>query len=304
MDKIGNILKQKRLELGLTIEQISEKTRLTTKHIKAIEEGDISYFKDDLSYLRFFLKSYCDALGLDFDEMKEELRLSIDDYTTSFTTKAVAQHEAIERGVRENAEKLRQPSEKKKKPKKQHKRPKIDMSLVSFLAIVIVIIIALIFAFVMFIQNSRSTDDGENNTMPPVAEVYTQDPQPDTPKEPETPKDPEKKEMVITRVSDTEYTLENLQDNEDIDIELSMGSNTSFRALVDDKQLADPVQKIYDYKSVIHVREKAVKGKKITLAFGFMKNNTIKINGKSVELPASIVNKEGSAVIQLTVKGE
>ena len=42
MDKIGKILKDKRLELGITVEEVSQRTRLTVKHIKAIEEGDIS----------------------------------------------------------------------------------------------------------------------------------------------------------------------------------------------------------------------------------------------------------------------
>ena len=36
MDKIGSMIKQKRLEKGLTIEAVSEKTRLTIKHLKAI----------------------------------------------------------------------------------------------------------------------------------------------------------------------------------------------------------------------------------------------------------------------------
>ena len=38
MEKIGNMLKEKRIELGMSVEDISEKTRLTTKHIKALEE--------------------------------------------------------------------------------------------------------------------------------------------------------------------------------------------------------------------------------------------------------------------------
>ena len=95
MDKIGSLLKQKRLEKGLTIEAVSEKTRLTIKHLKAIEEGDISYFRDDLSYLRFFLKAYCNALDLDFDEIKVELQDSIEDYTTSFTKEALKEHAQI-----------------------------------------------------------------------------------------------------------------------------------------------------------------------------------------------------------------
>ena len=66
MEKIGNMLKEKRIELGMSVEDISEKTRLTTKLFKALEEGEISFFHEDLSYFRFFVKSYCDACGIDF----------------------------------------------------------------------------------------------------------------------------------------------------------------------------------------------------------------------------------------------
>lgn len=315
MDKIGNTLKQKRLELGLTIEEVSEKTRLTIKHIKAIEEGDISYFKDDLSYLRFFLKSYCDVLGLDFEDMKEELHDSIDDYTTSFSKQAVAQHEAIERGVKENAQKLKKTkakTAKKSKPKKARQRRKIDMSLVSFLAIIVVILIGLIFAFVMWMQRSTGDNDDLVANKPPVAPAdYSEDantqepaqePVKETPKE--DPKKEEKKELVITAVNDTQYTLENLKDGEEIDIEITMGSDTSFRALVDGAVLSNPANQIYKAKSVIHVRETAVKGKKIQLAFGFMQKNSLTVNGVKVELPASVTNKAGSLVLQFDVKGE
>lgn len=44
MEEIGRLLKEKRLELGLTIEEVSDQTRLTQKHIKALEEGNISFF--------------------------------------------------------------------------------------------------------------------------------------------------------------------------------------------------------------------------------------------------------------------
>ncbi|MDE6195628.1 MAG: helix-turn-helix domain-containing protein, partial [Erysipelotrichaceae bacterium] len=76
MKKIGLLLKQRREELGLSIEEVSHRTRLTIKYIKAIEEGDISYFKDDLSYLRFFLRSYCETIDLDFCELKDLLNES------------------------------------------------------------------------------------------------------------------------------------------------------------------------------------------------------------------------------------
>ena len=36
MENIGKMLKEKRLELGLSVDDISEKTRLTPKHVKAL----------------------------------------------------------------------------------------------------------------------------------------------------------------------------------------------------------------------------------------------------------------------------
>ena len=99
MEEIGRLLKEKRLELGLTIEEVSDQTRLTQKHIKALEEGNISFFHDDLSYLRFFVKSYCDVLGLDFEDIKDELRKDVNDYTMTFTTSAQINHEEIEKNI-------------------------------------------------------------------------------------------------------------------------------------------------------------------------------------------------------------
>jgi len=314
MDKIGNLLKEKRLEKGMTVEEISEKTRLTMKHIKALEEGDISYFKDDLSYLRFFLKAYCNALDLDFETIKEELQNSIDDYTTSFSKEALLEHAQIEKGIKQTNEKMKRP-EKAKKNKRRTKRNgkkhrSIDISLLSFLAIVIVILIGLIFAFVMWFQGNRGSEDDINNNKPPVAEVptYTQDPQPDPKPEPIKEKETEEKEMTITKKSEDSgqviYTMEHLKADEEIDIEITFGSNSSFRVLVNDQELSDPPRGIRPYKTVLHVREKATDGKKILLAFGFMQNNSIKVNGKALEIPAALVNKQGSALIQFDVKGE
>ena len=240
MDKIGSLLKQKRLEKGLTIEAVSEKTRLTIKHLKAIEEGDISYFRDDLSYLRFFLKAYCNALELDFEEIKGELQDSIDDYTTSFTKEALKEHAQIERGIAKTNEKIRnseQPEErkpKKKKPKKARRHRKIDISLVSFLAIIVVIVIGLIFAFVMWFQGNQHIDD-DVNQRPPIATKDDNTNDDNKPKDnasdnneatvPSVPDKPEeKKEMSISKPVEEDgkavYEIENAEIGKEIDIEI------------------------------------------------------------------------------------
>lgn len=314
MDKIGSLLKQKRLEKGLTIEAVSEKTRLTIKHLKAIEEGDISYFRDDLSYLRFFLKAYCNALDLDFDEIKVELQDSIEDYTTSFTKEALKEHAQIERGIAKTNEKMRKaeaeeikkPKKQKPKKKKVKKHHKIDVSLVSFLAIIVVIVIGLIFAFVMWFQGNQTPDE-DVNTKPPVA-VATKDAS--VPVDPPVIDEPiEKKEMSISKTKEEDgkaiYQIENVEAGEEIDIEVTFASDSSFRVLVNDKELNNPPSRgVQSRKTVLHIREKAEADKKILLAFGFMLNNSIKVNGKSIEIPEVLSSKQGTALIEFNVKGE
>lgn len=311
MDKIGSMLREKRLEKGLTIEEISQKTRLTIKHIKALEEGDISYFKDDLSYLRFFLRAYCDALGIDFEPLREELQDSIEDYTTSFSTDTLIAHAQIEKGVQKTNEKMKQPQSAKKAKRKKKKRryKKVDFSLLSFLAIVIVILIGLIFAFVMWFQGNQDKESNVTENKPPVATVptYTEDPKTPTPPPVVVEPPVEEKEMAITKTLEDSgqaiYTIENLKAEDELDIEITFGSNSSFRVLVNDVELNDPPRGIQNYKTVLHVREKAEPNKKILLAFGFMQNNSIKVNNQQLEIPAALVNKQGTAIIEFDVKG-
>lgn len=314
MDKIGSLLKQKRLEKGMTIEAVSEKTRLTIKHIKAIEEGDISYFKDDLSYLRFFLKAYCNALDIDFELIKGDLQDSISDYTLSFTRETMVEHAQIEQGIQRTNEKMKQPGSENNKKRKWQRlknwkyRRRIDMSLVSFLAIIVVILIGLIFAFVMWFQGSRGTSNDVTENKPPVATpTYSKDPEP-IPEVPIQEPEEEKKEMAITKASDDSsqaiYTIENLKADDEIDIEVTFSSDSSFRVLVDDKELSDPARGIQPRRTVLHIREKAAANKKILLAFGFMWHNSIKVNGQQLEIPSTLLEKQGSALITFNVKGE
>ncbi|MFR9256286.1 MAG: helix-turn-helix domain-containing protein [Merdibacter sp.] len=74
MAKFNEILKTKREELGLSIADISERTRLTERYIVALEKRDIPSFEEDLSYLRYFVRAYCDAVGVPYDMVREDVQ--------------------------------------------------------------------------------------------------------------------------------------------------------------------------------------------------------------------------------------
>lgn len=314
MDKIGNLLKQKRLELGFTIEDVSEKTRLTHKHIKALEEGDISFFHDDLSYLRFFIKSYCEVVGVDFEDIKDELRTNIDDYTMSFTTSTLRAHEEIEQGIAHHSEELAskksqtqattQPKRTKVKqnPKKQIRKP--DISLVSLVTIIVLIAFALMFAFVIFLKSDKKADVPAPEKQPIASTQDDKDKDKDTPETPEKEETPAK-EISVTKLDVTNYTIDNVKDGDVLDFEVYFGgSNSGFSMSVDGKVLDEPKSAVYNYQTYARGKVTAKKDMKISLYVGYMVDVSMKINGKTVKIDDSIVKSGASNTLEFTVKGE
>ena len=308
MEEIGRLLKEKRLELGLTIEEVSDQTRLTQKHIKALEEGHISFFQDDLSYLRFFVKSYCDVLGLDFEDIKDELRKDVNDYTMTFTTSAQINHEEIEKNIAKS-EKLSKVSTANVKTRQKRRFRKPDMSLVSLIAIVAVVAIVIMFAFVVFLKSDAGKGKTANNAQPTAPEQTENGtnkyPSSDEKKEEEGQQKEEEKEISISKIDATHYTIENLKDGEDLKFEVTFaGSSSGFSASVDGKVLDEPKAQVYEYKSSAKGTVKAKKGMKLELYVGYMYNTQLKINDKNVKLDDSIVNSSGAITLEFTIAGD
>lgn len=68
MDSLGEFLKETRLKLNISMEQIVEDTHIVKKFIEAIEKDEFSAFPGE-TYLKGFLRSYSQYLGLDSDDI-------------------------------------------------------------------------------------------------------------------------------------------------------------------------------------------------------------------------------------------
>lgn len=68
MESLGKILKEARLKANVSIGQISRETKITKKYLEALENEEYSIFPGE-TYLKGFLKSYCDFLNLNSKEM-------------------------------------------------------------------------------------------------------------------------------------------------------------------------------------------------------------------------------------------
>lgn len=288
MEEIGKLLKEKRETLGLSIEDVSEKTRLTPKHIKALEKGELSFFREDLSYLRYFVKSYCDVVGLDFEELKDKLRQDIQEYTTSFVVNTELSHQEMERNIA-NSEKLS--NVKTKKKKKKVKKP--DFSIVSLIAIITVVVVIVLCAFLLYIRSNKEGNPISGNR--PIAPVQEEQGENEAlinqNSSGEETKEEEKKELEITQGEDAKhFTLNNLKEGDTITVETTFnGSSSGYSVTVLDGSKSEVFNdKIYQYQETANTEITVKKGMKFNVYVGCMVQTEIKINGKVVKVDSSV----------------
>lgn len=68
MEEIGKLLREVRREKNITLDDISQKTKIQKKYLHALEEGDFSIFSGEI-YIKGALRNYAQAAGLNADEI-------------------------------------------------------------------------------------------------------------------------------------------------------------------------------------------------------------------------------------------
>nr|WP_275444592.1 RodZ domain-containing protein [Paenibacillus sp. ACRRX] len=70
------MLKKARLEKGLSLDDVQEATKIRKRYLEAIEEGDYKILPGSF-YVRAFVKTYAETVGLDPDEVAQYYRQDI-----------------------------------------------------------------------------------------------------------------------------------------------------------------------------------------------------------------------------------
>lgn len=68
MSELGQLLKQARLDKSITLEDLQETTKIRKRYLECIEEGNYKALPGNF-YVRAFIKSYAEAVGLDPNEV-------------------------------------------------------------------------------------------------------------------------------------------------------------------------------------------------------------------------------------------
>lgn len=75
LDTIGQILKEERRKQALTIEEVSQLTRITPEKLRAIERGEESEFIAKI-YIKGFIRAYAKVLSIDSEALINMLKFS------------------------------------------------------------------------------------------------------------------------------------------------------------------------------------------------------------------------------------
>ncbi|MDB5052017.1 MAG: Xre family transcriptional regulator [Bacilli bacterium] len=68
MSELGQLLKKARLEKGITLDDMQETTKIRKRYLEAIEDGNYKILPGNF-YVRAFIKSYSECVGLDHNEV-------------------------------------------------------------------------------------------------------------------------------------------------------------------------------------------------------------------------------------------
>ena len=182
---IGTLLKTRREELGFSLSQMSEKTKVPLHKLQAIEDDNIGYFKDEITYLKFYVRYYFTALHLNFDDYKEMFSASIDTYTETAQLIKTQEMRDLHKRVASHAD-VQLNQRQKTSRKSKTKRVRSDFAFILMIVVGLLIVLSLLFVFFKTILPliSQSPQDQVVIVVPdPIIndEDPTDDPDPEDP---------------------------------------------------------------------------------------------------------------------------
>jgi cytoskeletal protein RodZ len=287
MLEIGKSLKERREELGFTLKQMSEKTKVPTNKLQAIENGDIKYFDNDLTYLKFYVRYYCNALHLDFEIFRDSLDLALDEFSSTSKMMKISEINEIHDRVKERVI-IKQTSKKKQ----------FDFSFISFVSSIILLVITLVLVFVFLILPNINKQDEPviNNTDLPSPIV-------DNEEEEDVVEEVEPQILTVSQVDEVNYEITGFSDNQELVMLINFRSNAYVRIRVDGDTAVNLPSKLYNVGTVLDFKFNATGESILEVYIGWMNGNTITINDIVIPIDETIARRNGSVTFTFRLKG-
>lgn len=206
---ISEIIKQKREEKGLSVEELSSQTMLSVAIIKDLENGNFDHYQGEEAYVKMYLRKICRALDIDEKEVQNEyLNLT---QKIELEELEEAQQQSEETKKRQSADEEKAKAFRFEKPSFTNNNKGV-MGNKSHLNVIRVIIIVLLVAMIFFVAFFAISKTKSNADVP----SFTSDQQTATgkvtkksskKKNKATPKKDETPAVTYTRNSDLNYNF-------------------------------------------------------------------------------------------------
>lgn len=308
MEKIGELLKEKRLELGYSLQQMQETTKLSIPQLEAIESGNIAYFKDDLSYLSYFVRYYANALNVNYDELRSELDLTITEYTNAISLSHIRRQESINSNIKKKTENKKGYTSTVMSNRKKN----VDFRSILLVFLAIFIVVSLGWVLIKYVPTLFNSDPISRpdfevpNTKPDTGE---EKPSGETGSGTETDKNnqtPSTSTLKITQApgSTTAYEIRGLKADDKTEIKFLFANASWTSFAIDNVTLQEPKATTYSANSEAKIETTFKNNRVVAIRFGKIGGNTIEINGVKVPLDASLANQSVANITLKFVEGE
>lgn len=310
MKNIGEILKKRRLELGYSLEEIHTKTKLSIVYLKAIEEGDLEYFRHELSYLKFFLQYYCQTVGLDYNLIKDEYEKVVEQYTETQVMKKMEQKQQSNENIRQR---VQYHKGKYQKPvhKERLKYKKLDGQTIVRIFIALILVAVLVWGL-MFIIKQRFNSQSTNTTLPsdvtipePIVKQSEVQTEQNTPTIEVSQSKPEVKTPLITPMrieGNLAFTLSNLDYKLENKLKIKLKHETWISFMINGNTVNQPTTTIYPEGSEIEILLDA-SYEFITLELGLVGENQFYFNDQLIDTQELVSEVNGYDLV-FYIQGE
>jgi hypothetical protein len=259
----------------------------------------MAYFKDELTYVKFYVRYYFNNLHLNYEDYKELLSASLDDYTQTSSLKKIEEINESNARVKTRVQNLSSPKTKTEKPKVK-KKVKVDIGFVSMFVISVLIVLALIYVFLSSVlpMISKNIDDNKVIVVPdPIVHE-------DDPVDPEDPVDPVVTVLTLTSTGTINYEITGFEVDQDITFIIELpNSNSWLSSKVDGVRTINPARGEYEKGDTYTKIVKATDGMIVELYIGYLASPKITVNGIEVRIDDSLVASKNKSSFYFTFKG-
>jgi cytoskeletal protein RodZ len=287
MLEIGKSLKERREELGFSLKQMSEKTKVPVNKLQAIEDGNLSYFENDFTYLKFYVRYYCNALHLDFEIYRDFLDKALDEFSNTSKMIKLSELNEIQDRVKDRTV-----------LNKSNKKRKFDISFITFVSSITLLIITLILVFIFLIlPNLNKQED------PLIVNPDIPSPIENTDNE-ETEVVEEPRILTVNQIDEVNYEISGFNTSQELTMLINFKSNAYVKIQIDGDSPVNLPNKLYNVGTTLDFKFNATDNSVLEVYIGWMNGNTITINDIVVPINETIASRNGSVTFKFKLVGE